>query len=132
MAESSLHKQMKKDACDELLRENYSVLYEPMTASSLMMTWRSYRPDLLGVRTGDGHQDYALVECETRPSTRKLLAKNYASVGVQVMIDCHCSIRRILVVPKGSLSRIDSQTRSSWETWVYDGIGFRKIPLAGG
>ncbi len=40
------------------------------------------------------------------------------------------SLRRILVVPRGTLASVDSSVRLSWETWIYEGGGFQRFPRA--
>ena len=129
MAESFLHRRMKKSASRELAGEGYSVFEEPPYAPSRFLDWVSYRPDLFGIRASSKRQEYALVECETRPSCRKLDAKNFRSVDVQTRLDSELSIRRILVVPRGTLARVDSSVRLTWETWIYEGEGFQRFPI---
>jgi hypothetical protein len=82
------------------------------------------------MRAGAGRQEYALVECETRPSGRRLASKNFRSVDVQTRLDSELSLRMILVVPRGTLARLDSSVRRLWETWIYDGGGFQRFPRA--
>jgi hypothetical protein len=130
MAESFLHRRMKESASRELAGEGYSIFEEPPFAPSRFLAWESYRPDLFGIRASPGRQDYALVECETRPSCRRLAAKNFRSVDVQTRLNCELSVRRILVVPRGTLARIDSSVRLTWETWIYEGKSFQRFPIA--
>ena len=130
MAESILHLQMKESASRELAGEGYSVFFEPPFAPSRFLSWESYRPDLFGVRATAERQDYALVECETRPSGRKLASKNFRSVAVQTRLNSDLSLRRILVVPRGTLAGVDSSVRLSWETWIYGGGRFERFPRA--
>jgi hypothetical protein len=70
------------------------------------------------------------VECETNPSTRRLLAKNFRSVELQDRLDVSCSLRRVLAIPRGTLHRLEGSLRFSWETWIL-GDGLLKIPPAG-
>jgi hypothetical protein len=130
MGESDLHLRMKESVSRELAEEGYSVFFEPPYAPSSFLSWVSYRPDLFGMRGGPGRQEYALVECETRPSGRRLASKNFRSVDVQTRLNSDLSLRRILVVPRGKLASIDSSVRRSWETWIYDAGGFQRIPRA--
>lgn len=121
---------MKEAASRELAGEGYSVFLEPPYAPSRFLTWVSYRPDLFGVRTSAGGQDYAFVECETRPSGGKLSSKNYRSVCVQTRLNSDLSLRRILVVPRGTLASVDSSVRLSWETWIFERGSFQRFPRA--
>jgi hypothetical protein len=130
MGESVLHLSMKKGASRELAEEGYSVFLEPPYAPSRFLTWASYRPDLFGIRASADRQEYALVECETRPSGRRLDSKNFRSLDVQTRLDSVLSLRRILVVPRGALARLDSSVRRSWETWIYEGGTFLRLPRA--
>jgi hypothetical protein len=128
MGESFLHRQMKESVSRELAEEGYSVFQEPPYAPSRFMTWASYRPDLFGIRASTERQEYALVECETKPSTRKLAAKNFRSVDVQTRLNSELSVRRILVVPRGMLAAVDSSVRRTWEMWIYEGMTFKRFP----
>lgn len=119
---------MKERVSQELVKEGYTVFVEPLWAPSRYLSWVSYRPDLLGVRTCGSRQDYAFVECETRPSERRLASKNVGSVGVQTMLGAAISLRKILVIPRGKLSRVDRSMRRSWETWICDGNGVQCFP----
>ena len=121
---------MKRACALELVRQGYWVYPEPLWPPCRRLWWASYRPDLLGVRSSSSRQDYAFVECETNPSTRRLLAKNYLSVELQDQLDVPCSLRRVLAIPRGTLHRLEASLRYSWETWIF-GNGLLKIPLAG-
>ena len=121
---------MKESASRELAEEGYSVFFEPPYAPSRFLTWVSYRPDLFGIKASAGRQEYALVECETRPSTSRLGSKNFRSVDVQTRLNSDLSLRRILVVPRGKLSGVDPSVRRSWETWIYEGGRFQRFPRA--
>ncbi len=123
---------MKESVSRELIGEGYRVFFEPPYAPSRFLSWASYRPDLLGVRAGAGRQEYALVECETRPSGRRLASKNFRSVDVQTRLNSDLSLRRILVVPRGTLARVEPSVRRSWEMWIYEGRGFQRFPRAFG
>ncbi|MDA4118479.1 MAG: hypothetical protein OK455_09070 [Thaumarchaeota archaeon] len=131
MAESVLHLRMKDRVSRELVDEGYSVFHEPPFAPSRFLDWSSYRPDLLGVKTTAHEQEYAFVECETNPSTKRLAAKNFRSVRVQLRLNSTFALRRLLVVPRGSLHRLEPSVRYSWETWIYEEDGrFQRFPKA--
>jgi hypothetical protein len=130
VGESVLHLSMKESVSRELADEGYSVFFEPPYAPSRFLSWAAYRPDLFAIRASAGRQEYALVECETRPSGRRLASKNFRSVDVQTRLDSVLSLRRILVVPRGTLSSLDPSVRLSWETWIYESGGFQRFPRA--
>lgn len=132
MGESVLHLNMKESVSRELAEEGYSVFFEPLHAPSMFLSWVSYRPDLFGIRASPGRQEYALVECETRPSARKLASKNFKSVDVQTGLNSDLSLRRILVVPRGTLACLDPSVRRSWETWIYENGSLQRFPRAFG
>ncbi|HYR04117.1 MAG TPA: hypothetical protein VEO75_01910 [Nitrososphaerales archaeon] len=121
---------MKESAWRELVGEGYSVFFEPPYAPSSFLSWSSYRPDLFGMRGGVSRQEYAFVECETRPSGRRLASKNFRSVDVQTRLNAEMHVRRILVVPRGTLASVDSSVRLSWETWIYEEGAFQRFPRA--
>jgi len=131
MAESILHLRMKERTSWELAKEGYRIFVEPAFAPSSFLTWSEYRPDIVGVKLRPAREEYAIVECETRPSARKLDSKNFRSVEIQGRINSEVSLRRILVVPRGTLGRFDSSVRRSWETWIYEGCNFQRLPMAG-
>jgi hypothetical protein len=132
MAESVLHRRMKDRVSMELANEGYYVFREPPFAPSRFLDLSSYRPDLLGVKSTPDKQEYALVECETNPSTKRLAAKNFHSVQVQLRLNSAFDLRRLLCVPWGSLRHLEPSVRYSWETWIYedDEGGFQRIPRA--
>jgi hypothetical protein len=121
---------MKQSVWRALVGEGYFVFFEPPYAPSRFLSWASYRPDLFGVRGSGARQDYAFVECETRPSGRRLASKNFRSVEVQTRLNADLHLRRILVVPRGTLASVDSSVRLSWETWIYDEGAFQRFPKA--
>lgn len=130
MGESVLHRDMKGRVSRELEEEGYSVFFEPPYSPSRFLRWDAYRPDLLGIKTRAGLQEYALVECETRPSGRRLASKNLRSVEVQTRLNLELSVRLILVIPRGTLGRVDTMVRLSWETWIYGGESLQMFPKA--
>lgn len=128
--ESALHRSMKERASRELEREGYSVFFEPPSSPSRFMSWGAYRPDVFGVRTGAETQDYALVECETRPSGRRLGSKDFRSVRLQAQLNREPALRMILVIPRGTLGRLEPSLRLTWETWVFGEGGVLRLPRA--
>jgi hypothetical protein len=124
-----LHRGMKAVVASELTKEGYEVVEEPLWPPNRLVSWEAYRPDLLGIAQTDSREEYALVECETRPTTKRLLAKNIWRVELQARIDRKPRLRRILVVPRGKLGALDLKLRRSCEIWVTDNADVLKIPM---
>jgi hypothetical protein len=118
VAESETHRSMKSIVKAELERERYAVVEEPPFPPRGKVAWDSYRPDLLGYRSEAGSEELVLVECETRPSMKRLGAKNHSSVWFQPYLFRRGSVRRILAVPQGRLGALDMRVREDWEVWV--------------
>ena len=131
MAESELHRRLKDDASRELQKDGYSVFYEPLFPPLPGVGWVAYRPDLFGQRESSDGEEFVIVECETRPSMRKLLAKNSRRIWMQTHISHSDRLRRILVIPPRSLGKIDPSARKRWEIWIVAEEIFR-IPRVGG
>ena len=118
MAESQVHRSMKAAVRNELERERYAVVEEPLFPPRKKVWWTSYRPDLFGYRSLEGKEEIVLVECETRPNMKRLGAKNHTSVWFQPYLFRRGSVRRILAVPWGKLGSVDMKIRDEWEFWV--------------
>jgi hypothetical protein len=123
VAESTVHKTMKAVVRSELEQENYAVVEEPLFPPGRRVSWRSYRPDLLGYRSKDGIEELVLVECETHPNMRRLKAKKHSSVWFQPYLYRQGSVRRILAVPQGTMKKVDMKIRSQWEVWALGRTG---------
>lgn len=129
MAESDVHRSMKSIVREELKRERYEVIEEPLFPPSWRISWKSYRPDLLGYRSEGGAEELVLVECETRPRMKRIRAKNFTSVWFQPYLERNGSVRKILAVPQGKLKGVDLRIRDQWEVWVVGGrTTMQKIP----
>lgn len=126
MTESDVHLAMKAIIRRELERERYAVVQEPVAPPAKKVSWRAYRPDLMGYKSEGGLEELVLVECETRPNMRRLEKKNASSVWFQTYLNREGQVRRILAVPQGKLGAVDLAVRDVWEVWV---IG-PKCPLA--
>lgn len=122
MAESTVYRRMKAIVKEELERENYRVLEEPLAPPSGRISWCAYRPDLLGYRLESGEEGLVIVECETHPSMRRFGMKNYASLKFQPFLFLNGSVRRILAVPQGKLAAVDVNLRKEWEIWILGSV----------
>ncbi len=129
MSESTLHRGMKAAVASELTKEGYEVIEEPLWPPNQFVSWEAYRPDLLGLVNTDGREEYALVECETKPVMKRILTKNIWRVELQSKIDRQPRLRRILVVPRGKLGTLDLKLRRSCEIWVADRDDILKLPM---
>ena len=118
MAESDLHRAMKRIVRSALEAEGYRLVEEPLYPPTRRVSWSSYRPDLLGIRRDGAKEELVVVECETRPSRRRFRAKNYSSLWFQASVTHEGSIRRVLAVPRGRLHGVDLRLRDSWEVWI--------------
>jgi len=118
VAESQTHRSMKAVVRQELERERYAVVEEPLFPPGEKVTWTAYRPDLLGYRSENGMEELVLVECETHPNMRRLREKNASTVSFQPYLFRRGSVRKILAVPQGKLRSVDLRIRDSWEVWV--------------
>jgi len=121
VAESAAHQRMKLVVRRELEKEGYCVQAEPLFPPSRRVSWTAYRPDLLGHRNEGGKEEFVIAECETHPSMKRFLAKNFSSVWFQPFLFQTGSIRRVLAIPQGRLGRVDLALRRSWEIWVLGG-----------
>ncbi len=124
---------MKAVVREELEKEGFGVIEEPLLPPAKWISWSTYRPDLLGFRASDMAEEVAVVECETRPNMRRFVAKNYSSLWFQPSVLSVGSLRRILAVPRGKLGAVDLRLRQGWEIWVIgiDGPLERIRPLGG-
>ena len=118
VAESDAHRSMKAVVRKELERARYAVVEEPLRPPGRKVSWRAYRPDLLGYRSEDGKEEIVLVECETHPNMKRFEGKNSSSVWFQPYLFRKGSVRRILAVPQGKLKSVDLRIRNRWEVWV--------------
>jgi len=114
---------MKDIIRSELEHERYRVVEEPAFPPSSHIAWSRYRPDLLGVRVEEGSEEIAIVECETRPNTKRLRMKRYGSLTFQPSLLHEGLIRRILAIPQGRLHNIDLRVRDTWEVWLIGSKG---------
>ena len=118
MTESELHLSMKQMVREQLEVDDYRVIEEPLYPPTRWLHWEGYRPDLLGYKYDIQKEQIAIVECETHPSTKKFVSKNYGSLWFEPSVLRQGSIRRILAIPRGKLSAIDLRLRRQWEIWV--------------
>ena len=132
MTESDLHRFMKQMVREDLESDHYRVVEEPLVPPAQWVHWEAYRPDLLGLRSDERTEQLVIAECETHPSTQRLIAKNYNTLWFEPSVLREGSVRRILAIPRGSLSALDLRIRRQWEIWVLGPTGIKmKIPSLG-
>ncbi len=118
MTESDLHKLLKAAATRVLMQQGFTIYLEPEWSPLELLAWARYRPDILAARrTGEGN-DYALVECETKPRLRRILAKNTQSITVQATLGGSTKVSKVLVIPAGTLKALDMKIRKDWTIWI--------------
>ncbi|MDA4128213.1 MAG: hypothetical protein OK422_01915 [Thaumarchaeota archaeon] len=129
MAESDLHRRMKSLVTEDLEKEGYWMVEEPLFPPGEEVSWFGYRPDLFGVRAAPGSKDYVVVECETHPNMKRLLAKRFSTLSIQSELSHHCGVKKILAIPSGTLQCLDMGVRKEWEVWVIGIRNLMKIPM---
>ncbi|MBI4258368.1 MAG: hypothetical protein HY619_05385 [Thaumarchaeota archaeon] len=118
MAESYLHRILKAVSMRTLRENSYTIYPEPEYSPIQYLSWFSYRPDIFGVRSVEGADEYAFVECETKPRMKRILSKNYLSISVQSRLAKETRSRMILAIPTGTLRNLDTKIRERWEIWI--------------
>lgn len=118
MAESHLHRLLKAASMRTLREDGYSIYPEPEHSPLQYLSWNSYRPDIFGMKSLNGVDEYAFVECETRPRLKRILSKNYISITVQTQLARYTRNRMVLAIPTGTLRNLDTSIRKHWEIWI--------------
>jgi hypothetical protein len=132
--ESRLHELLKDAALAELEREGYYLYVEPSDPPSWRLNWSLYRPDIAGTLADEVEFWFVLVECETKPSIRRIrrkISKIRNSLTFQNRLNETYLFRLLLVIPAGMLERVNcSDIRLRWEIWIvnYRGEIIHKIP----
>ncbi len=119
--ESTLHLEMKAAVSSRLSDTGFSVIVEPPFPPRRLLSWSSYRPDLLAVRHGESVLECCFVECETSPSCERILRKRTNSITRQSLLLEELRVSFLLVVPRGKLARVTSSAlRRVWDVWTYE------------
>lgn len=132
--EEKLHKLFKRVVTKELLNEDYSVYVEPAESPMERLRWGSYRPDVLGIISKKALFKVALVECETTPTRKRIMAKAskiQRTLALQKRLNERHVICLLLIIPPLKLGRINcSAIRRFWEIWIVNRRGriAHKIP----
>ncbi len=117
--ESKLHISLKQIALYELIRSGFEVIVEPDFPPDHVISWRGYRPDLLGVQEQSNGRCYVVVECETHPDKTRFAKKNWHEIALQSRLFEEANLVFILAVPVGKISKV-TQFRDIWEIWQID------------
>ena len=132
--EGKLHKLLKQSVEQELLNQYYEVYHEPPESPLKRLYWRSYRPDILGIFSKNSKLIIVIVECETKPSFKKILKKtNQIRYGfsLQKQLNENHFIFPLLVIPAMYLNKINFlEIRKFWHIWIINDSGkiLHKLP----
>ena len=125
--EGNLHKLHKQTVALELKKQDYGIHYEPWQSPLNLLWWQSYKPDILAVKQSDSSRRIVLVECETKPSRKRVLAKTRQireNLALQKQLFQNAMILPLLVIPPNTLQRIIfSPIRKFWEIWIINQKG---------
>jgi hypothetical protein len=119
--EGKLHELLKNSVSTELKKEGYEVFTEPLESPHDRLLWQSFRPDLLGISLDDSESTIVIVECETKPNIQRINEKlkkirNY--MHYQARLNEDLSFRLLLVIPFGTLKRLNREIRKIWRVWI--------------
>ena len=118
----------------ELQKQAYGIHYEPWESPLDLLWWQSYKPDILAIKQTNSGLRIVLVECETKPNRKRVLAKTRQikkNLAVQKQLLENTMILPLLVIPPNSLQKIIfSPIRKFWEIWIINQEGHiqHKIP----
>jgi hypothetical protein len=99
-----------------------------------LLWWQSYKPDVLAIKQSDTNQIIVLVECETKPSRKRVLTKTKQiknNLQLQKQLFKNTALLPLLVIPPNNLQKIlFSPIRKFWEIWIINQEGQikNKIP----
>jgi hypothetical protein len=120
--EGTLHKLHKQTVADELKKQNYRIHFEPWESPIDLFWWQSYKPDILAVKQTDSGRRIILVECETKPSHKRVLYKTkqiQKNLAIQRQLFENTTILPLLVIPPNNLKKVFlSSVRKFWEIWI--------------
>ncbi len=131
--EGKKHELLKLTAVRELKADGYRVYVEPPESPDERLAWGLYRPDILGIVSARDESRYAVVECETAPSTKRVRGKTSKihSLTLQKRLNEKHDFRFILIILPGLLNRtLYPDMRRLWEIWIVNTAGelCHKIP----
>ena len=132
--EGPLHKLHKQTVAEELRKKSYGIHFEPWESPLKLLWWQSYKPDILAIKQTHSSQKIVLVECETKPNRKRVLAKTIQikkNLTIQKQLFENTLVLPLLVIPPNNLQKmLFSTIRKFWEIWIIteEGQIKHKIP----
>jgi hypothetical protein len=120
--EGTLHKLHKQIVAEELQNQCYEIHFEPWESPLDLLWWQAYKPDILAIKQTTSGRRIVLVECETKPSRNRVLAKTRQikkNLTVQKQLFENTMILPLLVIPPNNLQKmLNGAIRKFWEIWI--------------
>jgi hypothetical protein len=117
--EGTLHKLHKQTVAQELQKQSYGIHFEPWESPLDLLWWQAYKPDILAIKQANSSRRIVLVECETKPSRQRVLAKTRQikkNLAIQKQLFENTMILPLLVIPPNNLQKMMfSPIRKFWE-----------------
>lgn len=132
--ESKFHKLLKQIVSNELKKNHFITYEEPLESPYNNLWWQSYRPDVFATRNTERTFEVVLVECETKPSKRRVLTKMSIiqnNLTFQKRLFEKTEFHPILAIPPHNLTKIlCSNVKNFWTIWIINKLGIisQKIP----
>jgi hypothetical protein len=120
--EGTLHKLHKQTVAEELQKQNYGIHFEPWESPLNLLWWQAYKPDILAIKQTMSSRRIVLVECETKPTRKRVLTKTRQikkNLAIQKQLFTDTMILPLLIIPPNNLQKIMfSPIRKFWEIWI--------------
>ncbi|MEJ2127074.1 MAG: hypothetical protein P8X84_06195 [Candidatus Bathyarchaeota archaeon] len=127
MTEGNFHKLLKQIIAKELEKQKFTTYEEPLESPYNNLWWRSYRPDVLATKNIETSFEVVLVECETKPTKKRILEKMTTiqnNLFLQKRLFQNVHFIPLLVIPSFSLAKIlCEEVRNFWEIWIVNHLG---------
>jgi hypothetical protein len=131
--EGPLHKLHKQIAADELQKKNYGIHFEPWESPLNLLWWQAYKPDILAIKQTMSSRRIVLVECETKPNRKRVLAKTMQikkNLAIQKQLFENTMVLPLLIIPPNNLQKmLFSTIRKFWEIWIISQEGQIKYKM---
>jgi len=89
--------------------------------------WQSYRPDILATKNTENLFEVVLVECETKPTKRRVVVKMLTiqnNLALQKRLFENTKFNPILAIPPHNLAKIlCCEVRNFWTIWIINELG---------
>jgi hypothetical protein len=132
--EGNLHRLHKQTVAEELQKNSYGIHFEPWESPLKLLWWQFYKPDIFAIKQTHSSKKIILVECETKPNLKRVLAKMMQikrNLAIQNQLFENTKVLPLLVIPPNNLQKILFFTiRKFWEIWIISQEGKikHKIP----